>query len=184
KTTASPSPISITPAFSPGPQITRGPVVGRVRSHTFDDLYEQCSLHIAAMMPVSVRFGVRPRSAQARSNSSALSPSSAARSAVTLLPITLLQRADEAIEQRASVSPPQQGIGCILGMRHQPEHRAAVVEDAGDGAGRAVDIVLVGQLARRAAIAERDEALVLQTVERALVGSVVAVVVGGRHPDR
>src|SRR6266699_513463 len=74
KTTASPSPMSMTPAFSPGPQMTRGPLVGSVRSQIFDDLYEQCSLHIAAMMPVSVRFGVRPRS-----------PAS---SAVTLLPIT------------------------------------------------------------------------------------------------
>src|SRR5216684_3158384 len=88
KTTASPSPISTTPAFSPGPQITRGPVVGSVFSQTFDDLYEQCSLHIAAMIPVSVRFGVRPRIAQARSNSSRLRPNSAASSVVTLLPIT------------------------------------------------------------------------------------------------
>src|SRR5207249_9890387 len=92
KTTASPSPMSMTPAFSPGPQITRGPSVGRVFSQTFEDLYEQCSLHIAAMMPVSVRFGVRPRIAQARSNSSRLRPSSAANSAVTLLPITAARR--------------------------------------------------------------------------------------------
>src|SRR5947208_10871377 len=91
KTTASPSPISMSPAFSPGPQITRFPLVGRVGSQTFDDLYEQCSLHIAAMMPVSVRFGVRPRIAQARSNSSPLSPSSAASSAVTLLPPVILR---------------------------------------------------------------------------------------------
>jgi hypothetical protein len=33
------------PAFSPGPQITCGPVVGKVRSHFFEDLYEQCSFH-------------------------------------------------------------------------------------------------------------------------------------------
>src|SRR5438552_14099368 len=78
----------MTPAFSPGPQITRGPVVGKVCSHTFEDLYEQCSLHIAAKMPVSVRFGARPRIATARSNSSWLSPCSAASSGVTLLPIT------------------------------------------------------------------------------------------------
>src|SRR6202521_3265077 len=90
KTTASPSPISMTPAFSPGPQITLGPLVGSVRSQTFDDLYEQCSLHIAAMMPVSVRFGVCPSIAQARSNSAPVRPSSAASSAVTLLPITAL----------------------------------------------------------------------------------------------
>src|SRR5579864_7112917 len=89
KTTASPSPISMTPAFSPGPQITRGPLVGSVFSQIFDDLYEQCSLHIAEKTPNSVTFGVRPRIAQARSNSPALSPISAARSAVTLLPITL-----------------------------------------------------------------------------------------------
>jgi hypothetical protein len=35
---ASPSPISTTPAFSPGPWMTRGPVVGRVLSHFFEDL--------------------------------------------------------------------------------------------------------------------------------------------------
>jgi hypothetical protein len=35
---ACPSPISTTPAFSPGPQITCGPSVGRVRSHFLEDL--------------------------------------------------------------------------------------------------------------------------------------------------
>src|SRR5690349_22339874 len=89
KTTASPSPISTTPAFSPGPQMTRGPVVGNFRSHTFDDLYEQCSLHITEKIPSSVRFGVRPRIAQARANSSAESPCSAASSGVTLLPVII-----------------------------------------------------------------------------------------------
>src|ERR1700693_305405 len=87
-TTASPSPISTTPAFSPGPQMTRGPVVGNVLSHTLEDLYEQCSLHIAENTPSSVRFGARPRIATARSNSSAESPISAASEAVTLEPIT------------------------------------------------------------------------------------------------
>src|SRR5215470_12129564 len=85
KTTASPSPMSTTPAFSPGPQITRGPVVGNVLSQIFDDLLEQCSLHITAKMPSSVMFGVRPRIATARSNSSRLSPCSAASAAVALL---------------------------------------------------------------------------------------------------
>src|SRR5215469_14147926 len=100
KTTASPSPISTTPAFSPGPQITRGPSVGSVLSQTFDDLYEQCSLHIAEKTPSSVRFGVRPRILSARANSSAESPISAARAGVTLLlfpviPGSPLQRAPE-----------------------------------------------------------------------------------------
>ena len=35
---ASPSPMSTTPAFSPGPWITCGPVVGSVLSHTRLDL--------------------------------------------------------------------------------------------------------------------------------------------------
>src|SRR5712692_3711076 len=147
KTIASPSPISMTPAFSPGPQMTRGPVVGNVFSQIFEDLYEQCSLHIAEKMPVSVRFGVRPRMAQARSNSSALSPISPASSAVTLLPpiIGSLQRADEAVEQAAAIRAAEERIGRVLGMRHQPQDGAAVVEDAGDGAGRTVDVGVVGQ---------------------------------------
>src|SRR5260370_14722059 len=86
KTTASPSPMSTTPAFSPGPQITRGPVVGNVWSQIFDDLYEQCSLHITENIPSSVMFGARPRITTTRSNSSPVSPCSAARAAVTLLP--------------------------------------------------------------------------------------------------
>src|SRR5216684_2921516 len=106
KTTASPSPISTIPAFSPGPQITRAPLVGSVLSQTFDDLYEQCSLHIAAMMPVSVRFGVRPRIAQASSNSSGLRPSSA----VTLLPLVIVipgpERSEGARNPRTRTDPP------------------------------------------------------------------------------
>ena len=56
-----------------------------------------------------------------------------------------LQRADEAVEQAASVGSSQQRVGGVLGMRHQPQDGAAVVEDAGDGAGRAVEVVGVGQ---------------------------------------
>jgi len=37
-TTASPSPMSMTPAFSPGPQITQGAAVGSVLSQRFEDL--------------------------------------------------------------------------------------------------------------------------------------------------
>src|SRR5579875_3597173 len=72
--------MSTTPAFSPGPQITRGPELGRVLSQIFEDLYEQCSLHMAAKMPSSARLGVRPRIAQTRANSSAERPISAASS--------------------------------------------------------------------------------------------------------
>src|ERR1700678_987530 len=86
KTSGSPSPITPTPVFPRGPQRPRGRGVGSVFSQTFDDLYEQCSLHIAEKTPSSVRFGVRPRIASQRANSSADNPISAARAGVTLLP--------------------------------------------------------------------------------------------------
>ena len=47
--------MSMTPAFSPGPWITQGALVGSVRRCTFEDLYEQCSFHIAEKMPSSVK---------------------------------------------------------------------------------------------------------------------------------
>src|SRR5579864_4660472 len=78
--------LKTTAAFSPGPQMTRGPSVGSFLRWTFDDLYEQCSLHIAEKTPSSVRLGVRPRIASQRANSSAESPISAASDAVTLEP--------------------------------------------------------------------------------------------------
>src|ERR1700677_3381488 len=102
KTTASPSPISTIPAFSPGPQMRRGPVVGSVFSQIFDDLYEQCSLHIAEKTPSSVRFGVRPRIASQRANSSALGPISAARAGVTLLLLSVI--ASAATQSRAALA--------------------------------------------------------------------------------
>src|SRR5215470_13665730 len=73
-TQASPSPISITPAFSPGPWITQGALVGSVRKWILEDLYEQCSFHIAEKMPSSVKLGVREISARMRSYSSGLRP--------------------------------------------------------------------------------------------------------------
>src|SRR5260370_11103025 len=66
--------ISMTPAFSPGPWITQGALVGSVRRWIFDDLYEQCSFHIAEKMPSSVKLGVRPISLRRRSYSSGLRP--------------------------------------------------------------------------------------------------------------
>ena len=50
----------MTPAFSPGPWITHGPLVGSVRRWTLEDLYEQCSFHMAEKMPSSVSVGSRP----------------------------------------------------------------------------------------------------------------------------
>ena len=82
KTTASPSPMSITPAFSPGPWITHGALVGSPRRWMREDLYEQCSFHIAEKMPSSVKLGTRPISFRMRSYSSGLRPWPATRSGV------------------------------------------------------------------------------------------------------
>src|ERR1700692_1394531 len=73
-TTACPSPMSMTPAFSPGPWITQGALVGSVRRWIFEDLYEQCSFHIAEKMPSSVKLGARPMSLTMRAYSSGLRP--------------------------------------------------------------------------------------------------------------
>src|SRR5262245_26479095 len=74
--------MSMTPAFSPGPWITHGAWVGRVFKWIFEDLYEQCSFHMAEKMPSSVKLGARPMSAMMRWYSSGLSPCSATRSGV------------------------------------------------------------------------------------------------------
>src|SRR5580698_408936 len=73
-TTAWPSPMSMTPAFSPGPWITHGALVGSPRRCSREDLYEQCSFHIAEKIPSSVKLGTRPISLRMRSYSSGLSP--------------------------------------------------------------------------------------------------------------
>jgi|SRR5450759_1894027 len=82
-TAASPSPISTTPAFSPGPWITQGAVVGNCRSQTRDDLYEQCSDHMTLNTPSSVSVGVRPMMASTLAYSSAPRPNSRARDWLT-----------------------------------------------------------------------------------------------------
>ncbi len=74
--------MSITPAFSPGPWITQGALVGRPRRWMREDLYEQCSFHIAEKMPSSVKLGTRPISFRMRSYSSGFSPWAATSSGV------------------------------------------------------------------------------------------------------
>src|SRR5436190_19065752 len=66
--------MSMTPAFSPGPWITQGALVGSVRKWILEDLYEQCSFPIAEKMPSSVKLGVREISARMRSYSSGFRP--------------------------------------------------------------------------------------------------------------
>src|SRR6058998_3585368 len=72
---AQPSPMSMIPAFSPGPCTTCLLRVGSRFKCTRDDLYEQCSLHITLKMPSSVSVGSRPpRSCLIFSYSSAVRP--------------------------------------------------------------------------------------------------------------
>src|ERR1700693_6124438 len=162
--------MSMTPAFSPGPWITCGPLVGSVRRWTLEDLYEQCSFHIAEKMPSSVSDGSRPIRSSTRWYSSGLRPCSATSSGVILgsLEITLrhlLQRLDQPGEQPAPVGDAERRFHVVLGVRHHAEHVAALVDDAGDGVGRAVDVE--GRIARAVwrPIAEDHPSLAFQPRE-------------------
>src|SRR6185437_2704436 len=54
--------------------MTQGALVGRPFKWMREDLYEQCSFHIAEKIPSSVKVGTRPISFRIRSYSSGLSP--------------------------------------------------------------------------------------------------------------
>src|SRR5476651_753629 len=82
KMQARPSSMSMTPAFSPGPQMTRGPVTGNLRRCRRDDLYEQCSDHMTLMTPSSTSLGSRPNRSRTTAYSSGFRPYSAALSAM------------------------------------------------------------------------------------------------------
>src|SRR4029453_15555838 len=97
KTAHRPSPMSTTPAFSPGPWTTRGPLVGRVFRWIRLLLYEQCSDHITEKSPSSVRLGSRPRWVRIRSYSSAVSPCRARSSAVGVMRTAILSRRAAAV---------------------------------------------------------------------------------------
>src|ERR1700744_5394396 len=85
KIAASPSPISMTPAFSPGPCSTHGALVGRRRRWKRVDLYEQCSDHITEKMPSSTKLGVRPISSRILAYSASERPCSLTSSGVIWL---------------------------------------------------------------------------------------------------
>src|ERR1039457_6994923 len=99
----------MTPAFSPGPWITCAPLVGSVRKWTLDDLYEQCSFHIAEKMPSSVSVGSRPIRSSTPVYSSGLRPCSATNSGVMGVWFWItglrrpVQRLDQPREQPAPV---------------------------------------------------------------------------------
>src|SRR3984957_2935867 len=69
--------------------MTWGPLVGSLRRWRRDDLYEQCSFHIAETMPSSVKVGVRPISATSRAYSSGFSPCATASASSTFGSVSL-----------------------------------------------------------------------------------------------
>src|SRR5919106_1209896 len=72
--TASPSPRSSTPAFSPGPCSTRSPSLGSRFSRSAECLYPQCSDQRSEKTASSKSLGSRPRSETMRSSSPSVRP--------------------------------------------------------------------------------------------------------------
>src|SRR4051812_45934464 len=141
--------MEITPAFSPGPWITCGPLVGRVLRWTFEDLYEQCSFHMAEKMPSSVSVGSRPISCRMRSYSSGLRPCSATSSGVMVgsFGITsesrrLREMRDQPGKQPTPISAADGAFHMVFRMRHQAEDIELFIEHAGDRIECAVHVPL------------------------------------------
>src|SRR5882762_7509816 len=114
--------------------MTQGALVGSVRKWILEDLYEQCSFHIAEKMPISVKLGVREISARMRSYSSGLRPWASASAGVTVGCLTgfLLAMLDEGLvpaiwpscrrDVRAAERPNPHDIGAGLVHRFRSSH--------------------------------------------------------------
>ena len=72
---------------------------------------------------------------------------------------------EERREQRLPAGRADVGIDGVLRVRHQPDDVAALVPDAGDGVRGAVRVVVVVERAVGRAVAEHDEALVLDPLQ-------------------
>src|SRR5512147_1739285 len=122
KITACPLPMSTTPAFSPGPRITHGASVGSSFSQRFDDLYEQCSLHITENTPSSVRLGARPSTSRMRAYSSGESPCWATIAGVMwVMGGSGLDRRSAFLAEASSLARPPVGPKeCALGRHQRP----------------------------------------------------------------
>src|SRR6185312_16488671 len=104
--------------------MTHGALVGSVRRWTFEDLYEQCSFHIAEKMPSSVSDGSRPIRSSTRLYSSAFNPCSATSSGVIFGSLRITSRSRRAIqrfgqpgEQPAAVGRADHAFHVIFRMR-------------------------------------------------------------------
>ena len=72
--------------------MTHGAFVGSMRKWIFEDLYEQCSFHIAEKIPSSVMDGSRPTRARMRWYSSAVRPCAAMRSGLIFARLAAFDR--------------------------------------------------------------------------------------------
>src|SRR3954471_13159719 len=114
----------------------------------------------------STWFGGRPSLATTRAYSSRVRPRATASCAVGSVSAsggdTRLHRGRHPGEERESVGgAAHEHVDGVLGVRHQAEHVAALVEDARDGARRAVEGLAVD-------VAQDDLTLGLQHVELVL----------------
>src|SRR5947209_14858960 len=96
-------------------------------------------------MASSTPFGSRPRRSTISAYSSSVSPSSRCR-VLAAIGETLDEEAVanvrlDRLEDLQPVGGPGKGIDGVLGMRHQPEHVAALIADGGDVVLRAIRVV-------------------------------------------
>src|ERR1043165_1588574 len=180
----------ITPAFSPGPWMTCGPLVGSPRRWILEDLYEQCSFHIAEKMPSSVMVGSRPISWRMRWYSSGLRPCSATSSGVmvgsfgiTSASCRLREMRDQPGEQAASVGASDRVFDVVLRVRHQAEHIELLVEHAGDRIHRAVHVPLRIALAFRIRVAEQHAPFRFEPADGAFAREIITFPMRDRHAD-
>src|SRR3954467_14765329 len=182
--------MSMTPAFSPGPWITCGPVIGSVLRWIFEDLYEQCSFHIAEKMPSSVIVGSRPISCRIRSYSSGLRPCSATSSGVmvgsfgiTSASCRLREMRDQPGKKPAPVGAADRAFNMVLRMWHQAEHIELFVEHPGDGVQRAVHVPVGIALAFRVGIAEQHAPFGFEASDGAFAGEIAPFAMRDRDAD-
>src|SRR5215210_639389 len=185
KATASPSPTSTAPAFSPGPIITRSPSVGSRSSSLRECLYAQCSDHMSEKTASSTSFGSRPSRSTMRSYSELVSPSSRCRAGAAAMLTSRLRTCRSSrsrgdgrrrsqpsyvLDYRGEELPAVDGacewVNCVLGVGHQPEYIPRFVRHPRRVACRAVRVVA-------ARIPEGDLAVRLQRLEH-VVGRVEA----------
>src|SRR5262245_24122399 len=88
-----------------------------------------------------------------------------------------LEMLREPREQATAVGRAKGRFYVVFRVRHHPEHVASLIEDAGDGVGRAVDVPLRIEAAVGRGVAEQHPALAFEPRDCCLVGDVIALAV-------